>query len=340
MIHKITSFLLLKEIVNFQMTCKLFQKVCKLNTYEPLDYYYGGNDLKYSKYLQYYKSLNDENEQNFRLRHIKVLDMDIYNETQLNHNINLIKKYHKNITKFNCEIYLSEEYNYKSFEIFESVMVNKLSVLGPGGFTHYDQLLKYTKNLELFEIKLTNKMLQSLAKSQISELDIGCCTYDVTIDDINLREWKSLKYCHMETINHKVINCFASQPPNLINFALDLVDDVSTPIQFGKSIKILSIQLKFANALKNFNYFFDMTGCKFNHVRLSLYAVEIMDFDMINLIEVLMEFGNQQVNDYLVVEDLKTEQAKMIKQKFEEKISIESSWRGFDEIVDIFLTKN
>ena len=36
MIHIITSFLLLVEIVQFQNSCHLFTDICKINTYETL----------------------------------------------------------------------------------------------------------------------------------------------------------------------------------------------------------------------------------------------------------------------------------------------------------------
>ena len=331
MIHKITSFLLLNEIINTQITCKLFKRIVKLNTHEPLHYWPTiSNSDKYSKYLKYFKSFNDPNK-TFRLRHIKVLEIEICNQMELNCIIPLVKQYHKNIENFNCEIYFDA---YESFNVFDNIMTNNLLLVG--GF--HDQLLKCTKRLELCEIKITNKMLQSLAKSQISELDIQCCQYDVTTDDINLREWKSLKICSIQHMEEKLINYFTYQPPNLFTLVLNLSENLSMPIQFGKSIKILSLG-ECSTLLKNFNYFFNTTGCQFDCVHFNLYEVEIMDLDMIHLVQFLIKFANEKVNDRVRIDDVRTEQAKIMKQKYGEKISIKTSWRGSHKknIVDILL---
>ena len=74
MIHVITSFLHLIDIIHIENCCKLFKKICKRNTNELITHSIYGTNLKYIKYINHYNA-NSTND--FQLKEIKRLKLFI-----------------------------------------------------------------------------------------------------------------------------------------------------------------------------------------------------------------------------------------------------------------------
>ena len=241
MVHIITSFSKLKDIIHLENTCKLFNSICKWNTYEMMEYKNFSNNL-YTRYIKCH-----DNNKPFKLSHIKHLRIFLDNKTDIEL-LTPIIKHHTNLSYF----YLSFSCWYEDVHC----LTNEFAQNIPGNvFINYltfddcwnDLLIDKVCDIVCFEdIHLSKEKFEKLSQLQIKHLILDDCECDDDIHEISLKEWHSLKKCEIEfeDIYKKLFTVLLKDPPNLSHVKItDIYGAATLPNKISKSIEILEICL-------------------------------------------------------------------------------------------------
>ena len=233
-----TSFLKLMDIISLEKTCQLFNDICKRNTHEIID-----TNL-YGKYANCYQNNQTQQEQEFKLKHIRKLLLHVYDNRTLKL-FTPMMGFHTNLIHFELDFYLDVVPQNDSISTFSSNIPNSIRINKLSFTDHFYECLipKVDGQLALDEVKLTVKQLNLLNNSNIKEIELWDCEFQGDISDINkinLKNWYSLQKCclgfNSMQYNDVIYQSLLLHPPNLSTIQIHGVygSNPSIPTKFKK----------------------------------------------------------------------------------------------------------
>ena len=247
LIHKITEFLSLKDIINLQKTSKHFRTICKINTNEII------NNNIYKNYSKNYYTMNGKNE----LQNIKKLKLNFIDQNMVQIYTSTIKNsIQLKFLSIKCYPFVNYMKHLNDFasNIPKDVQINYLNF----NFNYHKNLsLKCVGRIEFYKVKITNELFKNLTITKIKEIYFSNCSFEEKINEI---KWKSIAKFIMD--NNEIKFQFDNQSkielhtPNLKEIEIKCTNKLSEIfcgcISFGIKKLILS---KFSNSIGTWKYF-------------------------------------------------------------------------------------
>ena len=254
MIDVITSFSCLIDIIHLEKTCKLFHGICKRNTHEII------SSNLYTKYVNYYQT---KQSQPFKLRHIKKMSLEMYNNKAVKLFTPTIK-FHTNLIVLRLDIYIDQTDLISTFcaKIPNNIRINNLFLADQ---FHECLIPKIDGYLELDDMTLTVEEMNSLNNSNIKKIELWHCQFTGDVKKINLKNWKSLQNCCVgfDSYYDFIYESLLLHPPNLSIVRIHGIYGANPliPTKLSKNVKRIEVNdfeecLQYPQKFNDYKMFF------------------------------------------------------------------------------------